>query len=252
MWTWFHRLASPPSFYRFAERLAPWLGAASALLLLYAWYAGLVLVPADYQQKDAFRIIYVHVPAAAVSLSLYTLMAVAGAVALIWRMKLAECVLIATAPVGASFTAVALITGMLWGKPMWGTYWVWDARLTAELVLLFLYLGVIGLHQAFDDPRAAARACGLLAIVGLINVPIVHYSVEWWNSLHQGSTILKFGKPSMSAEMAKPLYAALLGTVLFCGHAILRRTQNEVLRRERNTAWVRALANELAGDRGVR
>jgi heme exporter protein C len=252
MWTWFHRLASPPSFYRFAERLAPWLGAASALLLLYAWHAGLVLVPADYQQKDAVRIIYVHVPAAAVSLSLYTLMAVAGAVALIWRMKLAECVLIATAPVGASFTAVALITGMLWGKPMWGTYWVWDARLTAELVLLFLYLGVIGLHQAFDDPRAAARACALLAIVGLINVPIVHYSVEWWNSLHQGSTILKFGKPSMSAEMAKPLYAALLGTFLFCGHAILRRTQNEVLRRERNTAWVRALANELAGDRGVR
>lgn len=252
MWTWFHRLASPPSFYRFAERVSPWVGAAALFLLVYAWYAGLVLVPPDYQQKDAFRIIYVHVPAAALSLSLYTLMAVAGAIAVIWRMKLAECVLIATAPVGASFTAVALVTGMLWGKPMWGTYWVWDARLTSELVLLFLYLGVIGLHQAFDDPRAAARACGLLALVGVINVPIVHYSVEWWNSLHQGSTILKMGKPSMSWEMAKPLYAALLGTMLFCGHAILRRTQNEVLRRERGTAWVKALAKELGGDTGVR
>jgi len=244
-WTWFHRLGSPPTFFRFAERLAPWLGGLSILLLAYAWFAGLVLVPADYQQKDAFRIIYVHVPAAALSLSLYAAMAVAGAVALIWRMKLAECAVVAIAPVGASFTALALVTGMLWGKPMWGAYWVWDARLTAELVLLFLYLGVIGLAQAFDDARAAARACALLALVGVVNVPIVHYSVEWWNSLHQGSTILKFGRPSMSLEMAVPLYAALLGTALFCAQVILRRLQNEVLRRERNTAWVRKLGAEL-------
>ncbi len=244
-WTWFHRLGSPPTFFRFAERLAPWLGGLAVLLLAYAWYAGLVLVPADYQQKDAFRIIYVHVPAAALSLALYTAMAVAGAVALIWRMKLAECAVVAIAPVGASFTALALVTGMLWGKPMWGAYWVWDARLTAELVLLFLYLGVMGLAQAFDDARAAARACALLALVGVVNVPIVHYSVEWWNSLHQGSTILKLGRPSMSAEMAKPLYAALLGTTLFCAQVVLRRMQNEVLRRERTTSWVRKLGAEL-------
>lgn len=250
-WTWFHRLASPPSFYRLAGRIAPWLGVTGVLLLAYAWYAGLVLAPADYQQKDAFRIIYVHVPAAAVSLSLYVLMAVAGGIGLIWRMKLAECVLVATAPVGASFTALALLTGMLWGKPMWGAYWVWDARLTSELVLLFLYVGVIGLQQAFDDPRAAARACALLALVGIINVPIVHFSVEWWNSLHQGSTVLKFGRPNISLDMAKPLYAGLAATYLLCGQAILRRTQNELLRRERNTSWVRQQLAERKGRANV-
>ncbi|SFF45589.1 heme exporter protein C [Fontimonas thermophila] len=241
MWTWFHRLASPPFFFRLAERWAPWLGVAALVLLAWGWIGGLVFAPPDYQQKDAFRIIYVHVPAAAVSLSLYTLMALAGAVAVIWRMKLAECVLVATAPVGASMTVVALVTGMLWGKPMWGTYWVWDARLTSELVLLFLYLGVIGLYRAFDDPRAGARACALLAIVGVVNVPIVKYSVEWWNSLHQGSTIMKLGKPSIALEMAIPLYAAVAGTLLFCGYAILRRVQNELLWRERGTQWVREL-----------
>ncbi|MGB1560119.1 MAG: heme ABC transporter permease CcmC [Sinimarinibacterium flocculans] len=241
MWTWFHRLASPPHFYRLAERWLPWVGVAAAGLLAWGWIGGLVFAPPDYQQKDAFRIIYVHVPTAAASLSLYTMMAVAGAVALIWRMKLAECVLVATAPVGAGMTVVALITGMLWGKPMWGTYWVWDARLTSELVLLFLYLGVIGLQQAFDDARAAARACALLAIVGVVNVPIVKYSVEWWNSLHQTSTILKLGKPTITADMAVPLYAALAGTFLLCAYAILRRVQNELLWRERRTGWVAEL-----------
>ncbi|TXH03492.1 MAG: heme ABC transporter permease [Nevskiaceae bacterium] len=239
MWTWFHRLASPPTFYRLADRLVPWLGLLAAGLLGYGIFGGLLLAPADYQQGDAFRIIYVHVPAAALSLSVYVLMAAAGAVAVIWRIKLAECVLVAAAPIGASFTALALVTGMLWGKPMWGAYWVWDARLTSELILLFLYAGVIGLNQAIEEPRAAARACGLLALIGVINVPIVHYSVEWWNSLHQGSTILKLGRPNMSADMARPLYAALLGTYCFFGVALLRRVQNELLLRERGTAWVK-------------
>src|SRR3546814_14193786 len=134
-------------------------------------------------------------------------MAVCGAITLIWRMKLAECVLVAIAPVGASFTALALVTGMLWGKPMWGAYWVWDARLTAELVLLFLYLGVIGLNGAFDDPRSAARACGLLAIVGAVNVPIVPFSVDWWTRLHPGSQILQFGQPNLCSALAWPLSA---------------------------------------------
>lgn len=241
MWTWFHRFASPPYFFAWAERWAPWFGIAAAALLAWGWIGGLVFAPPDYQQKDAFRIIYVHVPTAAVSLSLYTLMAVAGVIAVIWRMKLAEYVLVATAPVGASMTAVALVTGMLWGKPMWGAYWVWDARLTAELVLLFLYLGVIGLNQAFDDARAGARACALLTIVGVVNVPIVKYSVDWWNSLHQTSTILKLGKPSITPDMGFPLYVAVLGTFLFCGYVILRRVQNELLWRERATAWVREL-----------
>ncbi|MDM4771744.1 heme ABC transporter permease [Solimonas sp. SE-A11] len=240
-WTWFHRLASPPSFYRLADRLAPWLGWLALALLGYGWINGLFFAPEDYQQKDAYRIIYVHVPAAALSLSLYVGMAVAGFVALVWRMKLAESALIAIAPVGASFTALALVTGMLWGKPMWGAYWVWDARLTSELVLLFLYLGVIGLWQAFEDPRAAARACALLAVVGVINVPIVKYSVDWWNSLHQGSTILKMGKPSITAAMAYPLFASVIGSYLFAGYVVLRRLQNELLSREAGTAWVREL-----------
>mgnify|MGYP000474613067 CR=1 FL=1 len=245
MWTWFHRLASPPSFYRFAARLSPWLGASALLLLGYGWFAGLVLAPADYQQGDAFRIIYVHVPAAALSLSVYTAMAVAGAIALIWRMKLAECVLVAAAPVGASLTVLALITGMLWGKPMWGTYWVWDARLTSELVLLFLYLGVILIAQAIEEPRRAARAAAWLAIVGVINVPIVKYSVDWWNSLHQTSTILKMGAPTISTAMAVPLYACLLGTLLLVAQSVLLRTQNELLRRERTSAWVKALKEDM-------
>jgi heme exporter protein C len=241
MWTWFYRLASPPGFYRFTERLAPWLAGVGGLMLACGWFAGLVLAPADYQQGEAFRIIYVHVPAAALSLSVYTGMALAGAIALIWRLKLAECVLLAAAPVGASLTALALITGMLWGKPMWGAYWVWDARLTAELVLLFLYLGVMLIGDAIEDPRRAARAAAWLAIVGVVNVPIVKYSVDWWNSLHQGSTVLAFQKPTISLEMALPLYACLLGTLLWVVHAVLRRTQNRVLRLERGSRWVQDL-----------
>jgi heme exporter protein C len=240
MWTWFHRLASPPSFFGFAERVAPWCAAAAMLLLAYGWIEGLSYV--DAKQGAAFRIIYVHVPAAALSLALYSAMALAGAVALVWRIKLAECVLVALAPVGASFTVLALVTGMLWGKPMWGAYWVWDARLTSELILLFLYCGVIGLGQAFEEPRAAARAMALLALVGVVNVVIVHYSVEWWNTLHQGSTVLKLGRPNITADLARPLYASLLGSALLAAGAVLRRTQNEVLLRERDTAWVREWA----------
>ena len=238
-WTWFHRLASPPAFYRLADRWAPWLAIVSALLIGYGLVGGLVLAPADYQQGEAFRIIYVHVPAAWLSLFGYTAMASAAFVAIVWRIKLAECVVVCAAPVGASFTALALVTGMLWGKPMWGAYWVWDARLTSELVLLFLYLGVIALNQSFQDPRTAARACGLLALVGVVNVPIVHYSVEWWNSLHQGPTVSKIGKPSIAADMLWPLLAMSVGCMTFFAWAVIRRVQNELLLRERHSSWVR-------------
>lgn len=247
MWTWFHRLASPPTFYRFAERLAPWLLIAGLALIGVGVWQGLFVAPADYQQGDAFRIIYVHVPAAALSLSIYTAMAVAGAIALIWRMKLAEVAVVSAAPIGASFTALALVTGMLWGKPTWGAYWVWDARLTSELVLLFLYLGVIGLNQAYSDPRTAARACAWLALVGVVNVPIVHYSVQWWNSLHQGSTILSaeaIANPKMDPSMLKPLLMSMAGSYLFFGAVWLRRMQNGVLVRERRAKWVRAFAGQ--------
>jgi heme exporter protein C len=244
MWTWFHQLASPPTFYRFADRLAPWLLVAAALLIGAGVYGGLFLAPPDYQQGDAFRIIYIHVPAAALSLSIYVAMAIAGAIALIWRMKLAEVGVVAAAPIGTSFTALALLTGMLWGKPTWGAYWVWDARLTSELVLLFLYAGVIGLNQAYADPRTAARACAWLALVGVVNVPIVHYSVTWWNSLHQGSSILSvegMRNPKISPDMLWPLLLSLFGFYLFFGAVWLRRMQNEVLWRERNARWAQEL-----------
>jgi heme exporter protein C len=241
MWTWFHRLASPPSFFRFADVASPIFGWLAAALAAVGLYGGLVLAPPDYQQGEAFRIIYVHVPSAWLSLLTYVLMATAGAIALIWRMKLAECVVVSAAPVGASFTALALITGMLWGKPMWGTYWVWDARLTSELVLLFLYLGVIALSQALADARAAARACALLAVVGVVNVPIVHYSVEWWNSLHQGPILSKIGKPTVSWDMLWPLLTMTVAFSCFLGWALCRRAQNELLERERGAQWVKEL-----------
>lgn len=237
--TWLHRLASPPVFFVFANRLRPWLGVVTLALLAYGTVGGLVLAPADYQQGEGFRIIYVHVPAAWMSLFVYSVMAGASVIALIWRIKLAECVLTSCAPIGASFTALALVSGMLWGKPMWGTYWTWDARLTSELILLFLYLGVVGLRQAIADPRAAARACALLAVVGFVNVPIVHYSVLWWNTLHQGPTIAKFGKPAIDASMLWPLLSMALGFTTFFVQVLLQRVQNELLWRERGNPWVR-------------
>jgi len=220
--------------------------AATLLLIVGGCAAGLFLAPKDYQQGDAFRIIYVHVPTAAISLSIYAVMAVAGAVALIWRMKLAEVAVVAAAPIGASYAIAALGTGMLWGKPMWGAYWVWDARLTSELVMLFLYLGVIALNSAFNDARAAARACAWLAVVGVVNVPIVKYSVDWWNSLHQGATIMKLGKPSIGWDMLWPLLMSLLGFYCLFAYAMLRRMQNELLLREKSSRWVQAWLQQKA------
>ena len=202
---WFHRLGSPPYFYRIAGAWLPWLTVLFTVLTITGLYGGLVLAPPDYQQGESYRIIFIHVPAAWMSMFIYMVMASCGIIVLVWRMKLAEVVLICSAPIGASFTFLALVTGSLWGKPMWGTYWVWDARLTSELILLFLYLGVIGLYGAIDEKRMAGRAVSILAIVGMINIPIIHYSVEWWNSLHQGATVTKFDKPSIHWTMLVPL-----------------------------------------------
>jgi heme exporter protein C len=239
MWTWFYKLASPPYVYGAAAALAPWLLGASAICIIYGLVAGLAFAPPDYQQGDAFRIIYVHVPAAWLSLLTYVVMAVAGAIALIWRIKMGHAVAAASAPIGASFTLLALVTGSLWGRPMWGTYWVWDPRLTSELILLFLYFGVMSLRSAFEDPARGDRAAALLALVGVVNVPIIHYSVVWWNSLHQGATVAKFGKPSMDASMLWPLLSMTLGFMLFYGAVLCMRLQGEVLNRERQAKWVR-------------
>jgi heme exporter protein C len=239
MWAWLHRFASPPTFYRWSSCLIPWCGGLAVLLLIVGLVAGLAFAPPDYQQGEAFRIIYVHVPAAFFSMGGYAFMAVASAIFLIWKIKLADVMAMAAAPVGAAFAALALITGSLWGKPMWGTWWIWDARLTSELVLLFLYFGVMALRQAIESTDAAARASGLLAVVGVVNLPIIHYSVYWWNTLHQGATLSKFAKPSMSAEMLWPLLTMLAGFALYFAWVVLLRARNEVLWRERNNAWVK-------------
>jgi heme exporter protein C len=238
-WVWFHRLASPPHMYRLAAQLTPWLAWPAALLILGALYGGLVLAPPDYQQGEGFRIIYVHAPSAWMSLMVYTVMAVAAGVGLIWRMKVAHAVAAASAPIGASFTVAALATGMLWGRPMWGTYWQWDPRLASELLLLFLYLGYMGLRSSIEDAQRADRASALLAVVGVINVPIIHYSVEWWNSLHQTASVMKFAKPSIPASMLVPLLAMLLGFTLLYGALLLTRLRGELLRRERSASWLR-------------
>ena len=238
-WTWFHRLASPPHAYRIAGRLAPWLGWPALLLIVIGLYGGLVLAPPDYQQGDAFRIVYVHAPSAWLSMFVYGAMAVAAAIGLIWHIKLAHAVAAASAPIGASFTFLALATGAIWGKPMWGTWWVWDARLTSELLLLFVYAGIMALRASIDDRNRADRASAVLAIVGVVNLPIIHYSVYWWNTLHQPSTLTKIGKPSMSGDMLWPLLTLLLGFTFYYGAILMMRLRAEILRRERDAAWLR-------------
>jgi heme exporter protein C len=238
MWTWFYKLASPPYVYGTAAALAPWFLGLAAIAIGYGLVDGLAFAPPDYQQGDAFRIIYVHVPSAWLSLFGYIVMAVAAAIALVWRIKIGHAVAAASAPIGASFTLLALATGSLWGRPMWGTYWAWDPRLTSELILLFLYVGVMSLRSAFEDPGRGDRAAALLALVGVVNVPIIHFSVVWWNSLHQGATVAKFGKPTMDVSMLWPLLSMALGFMLFYGAVLCMRLQGEVLNRERQAKWV--------------
>ena len=242
-WTWFHRFGSPPYFYRIAGILIPWLAWIAAVAGAAGLVGGLVLAPPDYQQGEGYRIIFVHVPTAVLSTVAYAVMATASGVGLIWRMNVAHAVAASCATIGAWFTVVALATGSLWGRPMWGTYWAWDPRLTSELVLLFLYLGYLGLRGAIDDGARADRACAVLALVGVINLPIIHYSVDWWNSLHQGHTLLKFGKASMPASMLVPLLLMMLAFMLYFGAIMLMRARGEVLRRERSARWI----NEATG-----
>jgi heme exporter protein C len=239
MWTWFYRLASPPHLYGTAASLVPWLLTPALLLIGYGLVDGLAFAPPDYQQGNAFRMIYFHVPAAWLSVQCYTMMALAGAIALVWRIKMAHAAAAAIAPIGASFTVLALVTGSLWGKPMWGTFWAWDPRLTSELILLFLYVGVMSLRSAFEDPARGDRAAALLSIVGVVNVPIIHFSVQWWNSLHQGATVAKFAKPSMPGSMLIPLLCMFFGCLFFFGAVLCIRLRGEILNRERQATWLR-------------
>ena len=213
-------------------------------MLLFGWglWQALFVVPADYQQGDSFRILYIHVPAAWMSMFIFALMAFYSAIALVWRIKLCEILAMACAPTGAAFTLITLATGSIWGKPMWGTWWDWDPRLTTQLVLLFLYLGVTGLYHAIDDRRAAARAAGLLAIVGVALLPVIRYSVVWWNSLHQGQTIRLLGESSMDSSMILPLWIMVFATKFWFLGSLLARARADNLRREAGKDWVSKLS----------
>jgi heme exporter protein C len=240
IYLFFHKTGSPPWFYRFSGLLIPWLWAGFILLTAVGLYLGLFVAPADYQQGESVRIMYVHVPAAWMSMMIYGLMAIMGFIALVWRIRIMEVMVISSAPIGAAFTIIALITGSLWGRPTWGTYWVWDARLTSELVLLFLYFGVIALYNSFDEPRKAARAASLMAIVGAINLPIIHFSVLWWNTLHQGSSIGTSGN-SIHPSMLWPLLYMAIAFKLYYGANLLSRARLKLLKQDHRKRWVQDL-----------
>ena len=242
---WFYRLASPRWFYEFSSKLLPWFIGAAIILLLTGTVWGLVFAPADYQQGNSFRIIYVHVPASILAQSCYMLMAVAGAIGLIWKMKMAHIMAQSCAAFGASIAIISLATGAIWGKPTWGAWWVWDARLTSMLVLLFLYIGVIALRGAFENTQSADKAAAVLSLVGLVNIPIIKYSVEWWNTLHQPATFTITEKPAMPPEMWIPLLIMVLGFYCFFTVILMQRARLEVLRREMKTSWVQALIKSL-------
>lgn len=248
MWKTLHQLAAPPRLYQICGRLVPWLAAAGIIALATGWVRGFGFAPADYQQGESYRIMYLHVPAAIWSMGIYAAMAVAAFTGLVWQMKMASLAVAAMAPVGAVYTFIALVTGAAWGKPMWGTWWDWDPRLTTELILLFLYLGVMGLYAAIDDRRNAARAAGLLAIVGVALLPVIRWSVVWWNSLHQGQTIRLFGPSSMDASMLPPLIWMIIGTKLWFIGSLLARARADNLRREAGKDWV--LQQTTTGDAG--
>ena len=239
---WFHQLGSPPTFDRFAARWSPLCYLIALPLLGIGLWQALFVVPADYQQGDSFRILYIHVPSAWMSLLVFALMALYAAIAHVWRIKLCEILAMACAPIGAAFTLITLLTGSIWGKPMWGTWWDWDPRLTTELILLFLYLGVMALYQSIDDRRSAARAAGLLAIVGVALLPVIRYSVVWWDTLHQGQTISVFGSSSMDPAMLPPLWWLVIATKFVFAGSLLARARADNLQREIGKDWVQQRA----------
>ena len=238
-WTFFHKLGSPKWFYEISSKLLPWVAVFSVLMLAVGLVWGLVFAPEDYQQGNSFRIIYIHVPAAILAQSCYMMLAVAGVVGLVWRMKLADVALQCAAPIGAWMTLVALFTGSIWGKPTWGTYWEWDARLTSMLILLFLYFGIIALRMAISNRDTAAKATAVMAIVGVINIPIIKYSVDWWNTLHQPATFTITEKPAMPPEMWLPLLVMVLAFYGLFTLNLFMRMRLEILKREHKTRWVR-------------
>ena len=235
------RFAAPQQFYPLAGKLLPWLWALAALLAVAGLTVGLLIAPSDFQQGDSYRIIYIHVPAAWMSMLIYVVMAFWAGLGLVLNTRLSSMMASALAPTGAWMTFIALWTGALWGKPTWGTWWVWDARLTSELILLFLYIGFMSLHAAIDDERRADRAAALLALVGVVNVPIIYFSVQWWNTLHQGASVSLTRSPSMASVMLAGMLVMTLAFWMYCIAAVLARVRIIILERERHTRWARAV-----------
>ncbi|MEC8148222.1 MAG: heme ABC transporter permease [Pseudomonadota bacterium] len=227
------------SFYFFSRRIQKPLLIFTLVVITAGLYGGLFVAPKDYQQGDAFRIIYVHVPAAWLSLFVYIYMVLAAFAALVWRLKIAEIGIRSAAPIGFCFTAIALVTGSIWGKPMWGTWWVWDARLTSELILLLIYGGIIGISNSMEDIRIGSRSAAVVTLIGAINIPIIHYSVEWWATLHQGPTVSKFDNPSIEITMLIPLIIMTIGFIAYFIYVLMIRMQSEIIRYERNSGWIR-------------
>ena len=239
MWKFLYKFSSPKSFYELSGKMLPWFAVSSVLCIAYGLVGGLVLAPPDYQQGDVFRIIYIHVPSAILSLNIYCVMAFCAVLSSVWKIKLSDVVIKVSAPLGAWFTFIALVTGSIWGKPTWGTWWIWDARLTSELILLFLYMGIISLQSAISDRNQAARSVNILVLVGVVNIPIIHYSVYWWNTLHQGATLSLLSKPKIADSMLYPLLAMIVGLFCYFVSMMLMRARTEVLEREKKQSWVR-------------
>jgi heme exporter protein C len=234
---WYY-FSSPKNFYPLAGKLIPWFWGLAIVLTVVGLYLGLFVAPTDYKQGESYRIIFVHVPAAWMSMFIYLVMAAYAIIGMAWKVRMADMMATALAPTGAMFTFIALWTGALWGKPTWGTYWVWDARLTSELILLFLYIGFMSLQSAIDDPRRAAKASGLLAIVGVINLPIIYFSVKWWNTLHQGASVSPTMAPKMAAIMLNTMLIMAIAFWMYTIAVVLMRARRIILEREGQTTWV--------------
>lgn len=241
---WYYRLGAPLWFYPLAGKLLPWVTALFLLFLIPGLYMGLVTAPADYQQGESFRIMYVHVPAAWMSMLVYFAMAIAAVVALVWRVRMAEIMIISSVPIGASFALIALLTGAFWGKPMWGAWWVWDARLTSELILLFIYLGILALYRAIEDKQTAGKAMSILTLVGVVNLPIIHYSVVWWNTLHQAATVTAFDKPSIHIDMLIPLLLMATAFKFLYLLVLLLKMRANLFEQDMHSGWVKKIIQD--------
>lgn len=242
-WQWFHRLGSPKWFYEKTNAWMPWLLVLAVTLLIVGTVWGLGFAPIDSKQGNSYRIIFIHVPAAFLALAGYYVMAIAGAIGIIWKMKLSYTVMRSAAPIGAVLTFISLVTGAVWGKPTWGTWWVWDARITSMLILFFLYLGIIALQGAYRNQDMANKAGAILALVGTINIPIIYKSVDWWFTLHQPATLKFVGESTIDPSMAYPLLIMIAGFYVFYAWLLMHWTRTEIIDSEQKTKWVKDLVS---------